>query len=103
MQYLWIVLYTSRNHNLLVIFSKCEFQFDFITFRGYVELKDGIIVDLKKVEAIHYWSKSTSLSKVYNFIRLVGYYMMFIKSFATIVAPIMRLTLNEVFYVVLYE
>jgi len=51
-RHLRLTLQTLREHKLYTKFSKCEFWLDSVTFLGHVVYKDGISVDMKKVEAI---------------------------------------------------
>lgn len=45
--------------------------------------KNDIMVDLAKIEAIHDWATTTSITEVK---RLVGYYKQFVEGFSMIVA-----------------
>ena len=51
-QHLRLVLQTLREKKLYAKLSKCDFWLDHIEFLGHVISKDGISVDLKKVEAV---------------------------------------------------
>ena len=65
---------------------------DQVAFLGHVVFKDGIQVDLKKIEAITEWQRSTSVTKVRSFLGLADYYRRFVKDFSKIAAPLTRLT-----------
>jgi hypothetical protein len=54
-EHLRLVLEKLREHKFFAKFSKCEFWLDTISFLGHVVSKDGIKVDLAKVEAISNW------------------------------------------------
>ena len=43
---------TLREHKLYAKFSKYEFWLESVTFLGHVVFKEGISVDLKKMEAV---------------------------------------------------
>ena len=75
-------------------FSKCEFWLDSVAFLGHVVSKDGISVDMKKVEVIQSWPRPTSMSEIHSFLGLAGYYRRFIKDFSRLAAPLrfVRLT-----------
>ena len=50
--HLKIVLVKLRDKRMYVKFSKCEFWHEKIAFLGHVVSKEGIYVDLSKVEAV---------------------------------------------------
>ena len=50
--HLRIALETLREKKLHAKFKKCEFWLDQVAFLGHIVMKDGISVDLVKVEAI---------------------------------------------------
>ncbi|XP_049344685.1 uncharacterized protein LOC125809058 [Solanum verrucosum] len=54
--------------------------------------KDGIMVDPTQIKAIRGWARPTSVTEVRSFVGLAGYYIHFVDSFSTIVAPLTRLT-----------
>ncbi|XP_060182935.1 uncharacterized mitochondrial protein AtMg00860-like [Lycium barbarum] len=76
-------------------FSKREFWPDLISFLGHVVSKEGIIVDLKNIEAARDWSRPTSMTEIRNFMGLVIYYRRFVKGFAFIASYLTRLTQKE--------
>lgn len=69
-----------------------------VAFLGHVVNKYGIMVSPTKIDAIYAWARATSLIEFHNFIGLVVYYRRFVKKFATILAPITRLTRKEVLF-----
>ena len=85
-RHLRIVLQTLIDHRLYAKFFKCEFLLDQVAFLGHVVSKKGIIVDLKKVEAIQQWPRPTTTMKIRIFLRLAGYYRRFVKDFLKISA-----------------
>ena len=54
-EHLRIVLQRLREKKLYAKFSKCEFWLDQVIFLGYTVSKEGISVDLSKVQAILEW------------------------------------------------
>lgn len=60
-------------NRLYVKFIKCEFLVDSIAFLGNMVSKDGIMVDLIKIESIHDRCRPIYLYEVCSFIGLVGY------------------------------
>ena len=95
-QHLRLSLQTLREHKLYAKFSKCEFSLDSVAFLGHVVSKDGISVDMKKVEAIQSWPRPTSVSEIRSFLGLTGYYRWLIKDFSRLAAPLTRLTQKQV-------
>ena len=58
---------------------------------GHTICKEGIKVDLKKVEVVAQWPRLTNVTEIKSFLGLVEYYRKFIKDFLKIVAPLTRL------------
>ena len=65
-------------------------------FLGHVISKDGIIVDLNKIEAVVNWDRPTNVSEVRSFLGLAGYCKRFVKGFSRIAAPLTQLTRKNV-------
>ena len=61
-------------------------------------LVSGVSVDLEKVEAVMSWERLKSVFEIRSFLGLAGYYKRFIEDFSQLVAPMTRLTWNEVKY-----
>jgi hypothetical protein len=62
---------------------------------GNIILKDGIVVDTKKIEPIREWSTPKNVTKFISFMVLAGYYKRFIVGFLRIVHPITSLQRKE--------
>ncbi|KAH0646331.1 hypothetical protein KY284_034215 [Solanum tuberosum] len=73
-QHLRVVLQTLRDQRLYAKFSKCQFWLDSVAFLGHVVSKEGIMVDQVKIEAIRDWTRPTSVTEIWSFVRLVRYY-----------------------------
>jgi hypothetical protein len=58
---------------------------------GHLVGKDGIRVDLKKIEAMKYWLYPKTLKILHGFLGLIGYYRKFVKNYGKIAAPLMTL------------
>ncbi|WMV36958.1 hypothetical protein MTR67_030343 [Solanum verrucosum] len=60
-QQLRIVLQRLREEKLYAKFSKFEFWVDSVAFVGHVVSKEGIQVDIAKIEEIRGWTRLTSV------------------------------------------
>lgn len=53
-----------------------------VSFLSHVILKTGINMDSKNIKALLGWKSLTNVTKVWSFLRLVGYYFRFVKKFS---------------------
>ncbi|XP_071740638.1 uncharacterized mitochondrial protein AtMg00860-like [Rutidosis leptorrhynchoides] len=61
-------------------------------FLGQVVSSNGIQVDPTKIEAISRWDTPKTLTQIWKFLGLVGYYRRFIQDFSRIARPLTALT-----------
>ena len=87
-EYLWIVLRTLKEQKLYAKFKKCEFWLEQNSFLRHVVSKKGISVDPEKIKSIVVWMPPKNVTEVRSYLRLVGYYRMFVKGFLKIAAPL---------------
>jgi hypothetical protein len=76
--------------------KKCIFCTDRVAFLSYVVTPQGIEVDEAKNEAIKSWSILATLTQLWSFLGLVGFYQCFMRDFSTIAAPLNDLTKKSV-------
>lgn len=72
---------------MYVKFRKCEFWLSKMVFLGHLISKEGIYVDLRKVEVILKWEQPTNIIEIQSFLGLVRYYQRFIERFSKIASP----------------
>jgi hypothetical protein len=58
---------------------------------GHLVGKDGVRVDLKKIEAMQDWMHPKTLKSLRGFLGLIGYYRKFVKNYGKIAAPLIAL------------
>ncbi|XP_073275423.1 uncharacterized protein [Primulina huaijiensis] len=73
-----------KDRRLYANFRKCEFWIDRVAFFGHIISQDGVDVDLSKVKAVRDWSVPKSVTKIYSFLALAGYYRKFIQGSSSI-------------------
>jgi hypothetical protein len=90
-KHLRMVLEKLRSNQLYAKFSKCEFWLTEVTFLRHVISAGGILVDPSKVEDVLNSMPPMNASEIWSFLRLAGYYCLFIKDFSKIAKPMARL------------
>jgi hypothetical protein len=71
--------------------SKCELWLEQVAFLGHVILKEGISIDLSKVQDVLSWKAPSSVSDIQSFLGLAGYYQRFIEVFSKVSKPMTEL------------
>jgi hypothetical protein len=94
--YLKLVLDKLRENKLYAKFNKCEFWIDTVAFLGHVITKNGIQVDLAKVEAVANWKHPEIMTEIRSFLGLAGYYRRFIKGFSPLATLMTRLLKKDI-------
>jgi hypothetical protein len=90
-EHLRLVLQVLREHQLYAKFNKCEFFQKEIHYLGHVLSEEGVAVDPDKIRSIMEWPTPKDVSDIRSFMKLAGYYRIFIKGFSKIGCPITAL------------
>ena len=86
----------SRAAGLKLSPKKCTIFQKSVTFLGHVVSEFGISTDQAKVVAVKNWPRPGCVKKVRSFLGFCSYYWKFIKDFATIAKPLVKLTEKNV-------
>ena len=89
---LQMIVTVLRTHPLYAKFSKCEFWRWAVVFLEHVVLRGGIIVDLAKTEAIMWWPRPRTETKVRSFLGFADYYRRFVQDYSKMSATMTQLT-----------
>ena len=90
-EHLILTLQLLREHQLYAKLSKCDFYRDRIQYLGHIISKEGISVDLEKIEAIMNWTTPRNVTDVRSFMGLARYYKRFIEGFSKVAHAITSL------------
>ncbi|GJR96961.1 putative reverse transcriptase domain-containing protein [Tanacetum coccineum] len=86
------ILELLKKEELYAKFSKCEFWLSKVPFLGHAIDREGIHVDLAKIESIKDWESPKTPTEIHQFLGLAGYYRRFIEGFSKIAKPMTKLT-----------
>lgn len=75
--------------------SKCDFWIKEVSFLSHIMSKEGVLVDIAKIEAVVEWKQPKTVTKVRSFLGFAGYYRRFIKDFYVIATPLTGLTKKD--------
>jgi hypothetical protein len=84
--------------NLYANLEKCGFHQSKVEFLGYIISRDGIRMDLCKVQTIVDWVTPASVQNVQCFLRFANFYRRIIAHYSTIVTLLTHLTWKDQFF-----
>jgi hypothetical protein len=90
-EHLHLVLHKLWEHRLYTKLSKYEFWMKQVAFLEHVISKGGISMDPSKVQDVLSWNAPMSVSDIWSFLGLAGYYWRFIEGFLKISKPMTEL------------
>ena len=72
--------------------DKCHFSSNTIEYLGFILTKDGLKMDLSKVQTIQDWPKPWKVKDIQSFLGFANFYQHFILNYSDIVIPLTWLT-----------
>lgn len=87
-----------REQDLYGKTSKCELHYSQIQYFGQGITKIGTQVDESKITPTRHWEPSQSVTQAQRYFVLCNYYRRFLKSSATVAAPLSSLTQKRRFF-----
>ncbi|KAK3506488.1 hypothetical protein QTP70_002091 [Hemibagrus guttatus] len=85
------VLSRLQRHHLFVKPEKCEFHQTTMTFLGYVITRQGVEMDVTKVQAVTEWPSPTTVKKLQRFLGFANFYRRFIRNYSSVPGPLTSL------------
>ena len=86
------VLETLRRNKLYCKLSKCQFARQTIDFVGYTVSQNTVAMQSDKLRAIREWPRPSTVKMIQRFLGFCNYYRRFIRNFAVISAPLVKVT-----------
>ncbi|KAK3567207.1 hypothetical protein QTP86_013422 [Hemibagrus guttatus] len=87
-RHVWEVLSRLQRHHLYVKLEKCEFHRTTVMFLGYVISRQGVEMDVVKVQAVTEWSTPTTVRELQRFLGFANFYRQFICNYSSVAGPL---------------
>ncbi|GAV75015.1 hypothetical protein CFOL_v3_18495, partial [Cephalotus follicularis] len=97
LHHLRITLETLKQHSLFAKRSKCTFGGSKVESLGHFISANGVSTDPRKIEAILRWPTPKTLKELRGFLRLTGYYRIFVKNYSLLSKPLTNLLKKNAF------
>ena len=91
------VLSILQKHQLVVNQKKCHLGRTSVKYLGHIILVEGVSIDSEKIKVVLEWPILNNVKGVCGFLRLTGYYQMFIEGYGKIAKPLTELTKKDGF------
>ncbi|KAK3539355.1 hypothetical protein QTP70_003840 [Hemibagrus guttatus] len=91
MRHVWEVLSRLQWHCLFVKPEKCEFHQTRMLFLGYVITRQGVEMDVTKVQAVTEWSSPSTVKELQHFLGFDNFYRWFICNYSSVAGPLTSL------------
>ncbi|KAK3516007.1 hypothetical protein QTP70_000893 [Hemibagrus guttatus] len=85
------VLSRLQRHHLFIKSEKCEFHQTTMTFLGYVITRQGVEMDVTKVQAVTKWPSPTTVKELQRFLGFANFYRHFIRNYGSVAGPLTSL------------
>ncbi|KAK3553528.1 hypothetical protein QTP70_004156 [Hemibagrus guttatus] len=85
------VLSRLQRHHLFVKPEKCEFHQTTMTFLGYVIMRQGVKMDVTKVQVVTEWPSPTTVKELQQFLGFANFYRHFIRNYSSVAGPLTSL------------
>ncbi|WVZ58265.1 LOW QUALITY PROTEIN: hypothetical protein U9M48_008551, partial [Paspalum notatum var. saurae] len=89
----------DKEHKLYAKFRKCAFWLKEVSFLEHILFEKGVAFDPSKVEDVLNWKQPETVTEIWSFLGLAGYYRRFMKDFSKITKPMTCLTKKNAKYV----
>jgi hypothetical protein len=97
--HLHLIMDALRKNQFYGKLKKCAFWLSKVAFLGHVINQHGISVDPKNVASMVEWERPSSVSKIWSFLGLAGYYRRFVPNFSSIAKSLTRILEKGVSFV----
>ena len=90
------VLIVLRKNQLFANVDKCTFCVDRVVFLGFIVNKNGVHVDLSKIQVIQDWPTPKNVGEVRSFHGLASFYTRFVPNFSSLASHLNELVKKDV-------